>query len=142
MPSFKGKDGQSHFHPNPQVARTMGSDPAASAGPPAGAPADQDLNAMQDQGDDGTYVEIHQGESPDGQPPPDGTHTHHTIIHKKAIGDTSMGMGPTDAAEIHNHPSYDDAEADARSNMEPGEGDDNSDEDVDASMPGDGSDEG
>lgn len=141
MPSFKGKDGQSRFHPNPQVARSMGSDQTVAD--PATAMGADPAAQMPDQDVGGDFIEIHAGESPDGQPPPDGTHTHHTVIHKKAaMGDTSMGMGPSDTAEIHNHQSYDDAEADARSNMEPGDADGDSDEDVDSSIPGDGSDEG
>lgn len=135
MPSFKGRDGQIHFHPNPQVARSIGS-PPANTKEPGKIPNEENLEERDSPGihervaDAADHVEIHHGAHPDGQPPDDGTHAYHVIIHKRPQGGEGMGVGPGDKPnppEIHNHPDYDSVESDVRDQMDTDQGDENAD---------------
>lgn len=148
MPTFKGKDGNPRFTMNPQIASAMGSSQAPTA---AGVtdPADPNAAGPDDMQDMQDSVEIHHGGNPQGQPPMTDAHAFHTIHHKGV--DSGMGGGMdqrddsalnTGGSEIHNHESYDEAEADARATMNPGEDQGMGDGGDSIDTPGDGSDEG
>jgi hypothetical protein len=145
MPTFKGKDGKDRFTMNPQIASAMGSSQAPAA---AASPDMADPNADTSMPDTGDSVEIHHGGNPQGQPPMTDAHAFHTIHHKGVDSGMGGGMDQRDDAalnsgvEIHNHENYDEAEADARNTMNPGDGSETEDGGDGADTPGDGSDEG
>lgn len=115
MPSFKRKDGSSGFHMNPQAAKVMGGIPhkAEDKLEEKISPGIHEKVAEESEklsnynGHDfnghklAHHVELHHGAHPEGEPPADESHTHHTIAHPH--GD--VGSEP----EIKNHQSAEEA---------------------------------
>ena len=110
MPTFKGKDGKSHFSMNPQMGKAMYGDSIPglnTVGEKEGAPA---AGGLEDNGES-DIAEVHHGGHPEGNPEPHEGTAYHTI-HKGPDGEPK---------EIRNHEDYESAESHMRECMGEGE---------------------
>jgi len=126
MPTFKGKDGKSHFSMNPQMGKSMYGDQVPGLDTMGEKDGMAPAGALDDNGES-DCCEVHHGGHPSGQPEPHEGTAYHTI-HKGAQGESK---------EIRNHDDYDSAESHVREVMDKGDEShldsehDNGDSDVD-----------
>lgn len=105
MPMFKGKDGKSSFHMNPQAGKSLhgGDTPLVKSGKPGeGGTEGENSGEHQFNGENRAHhVEVHHGGHEQGQPPDDGSMTHHTIAHDEMGGQDIRNHASMEEAKDH-----------------------------------------